>query len=156
MDGEHRGETTFPSNVQSVRHRIDLLGAGQGGTLELRVVDLGALPSPAFCFDAPATPCTPARALRAEIAGPGAVTLSSVRIQVPDPQAPAGFEVEPAVGPAGPPIVVPPGEAVDFQVRWCDEPGAQLQAGLAIDSDDIVEPTFQLLLGRLDTCPGGS
>jgi hypothetical protein len=130
--GPHLGRKLFTSSAAAV-HRLDLRGNALGGSLRL------GGPPDEICFAAAAAaPCAPERAIVATNDGPGAVTVTDVRVEEVEPG--SGFEL---VAPPPLPVTLRPGETLVILVRWCRAttlapPGATL----IIDSDDPANPTF--------------
>ena len=144
----------FPTNERPERYELEARGNALGGALTYSVPGLAENPE-FLCFDAAAAPCTPDRVVRLSNAGPGGITLSSVRIETMDPDLPPGFVADPTVD-ATTSVQIPAGDDFDLAVRWCSEPDAHDRARLVVDSNDPLRPTAMVELRRLDSCPDGS
>ncbi len=153
---EHGAEIAFRSDLDP-RHQIVLRGNGLGGSLIFEVPDLPdprAIP-PAICVDAVVGSCTRSRIVRITNTGPGAVTITDVRLDRGAPNwqvvMPTGAALPVTLGPADPPF--------DVTVRWCTSaPPEELDGQLVIDTNSPDTPTFLLGLNRQGsgTCPPGT
>lgn len=161
-EGSLAAEVSFTSSVQSELHLVQLAGTGVAGDPAFEFPDLGAdtLPRPSACFDAPLEPdgCTVPRVLRVTNIGVGDTTITAARVEPQFVGPPPGFEMAPAIPPAGQ-VVLSTDDVLDLEIRWCEDPGdpasTQNRGAIVIDHDDP-NGTFTLDLVRAPTCPADS
>ncbi len=131
--GDHFGRKRFSSSANPT-HEIDLRGHGVAGSVSV----VG--PADEICFPgATAGPCTPERSITVTNGGPGAVTVTDVRVE----ESPAGSGFELVAPPPPPlPVTLRAGESLTIRVRWCRSAVPLPGAILVIDTDDPDNPTI--------------
>lgn len=142
---DHRGLIRFWSDVDP-RHEIRLAGNALGGMLDVDAPET-------VCLSTTTGPCTVTRTIRLTNLGPGAVTITEVRVE---PTPGTGFEI---VAPPPPtlPATLGRGDALDVRIRWCGPMTADVVAALVVETNAADEPTLMIPITVMTgSCPPGT